>query len=113
MKTNLKEKIGLTLLAQAALLGQGIAQQQAPIDRTILPIREPARTTCTELDVRNVPAPKREALKAPDGAPNVVIILIDDMGFGASETFGGPIHMPNFSKLANSGLRYNRFHTTA
>lgn len=113
MKSNLKEKIGLTLLAQAALLGQGMAQQQTPVDRSVLPIREPARTTCTELDVRKVPAPKREAVKAPEGAPNVVIVLLDDMGFGASETFGGPIHMPNFTKLANSGLRYNRFHTTA
>jgi arylsulfatase A-like enzyme len=57
--------------------------------------------------------PARSNFKAPEGAPNVVVILIDDMGFGASETFGGPLHMPNFTRLADNGLRYNRFHTTA
>jgi arylsulfatase A-like enzyme len=110
---NLKEKVGLTFLAQAALLGNGMAQQQPPVDRTVLPIRQPARPVITELDVRNVPAPARSNFKAPEGAPNVVVILIDDMGFGASETFGGPLHMPNFTRLADNGLRYNRFHTTA
>ena len=52
-------------------------------------------------------------MKAPEGAPNVVIVLIDDIGFGHSSTFGGPIHMPTLEKLAGGGLRYNRFHTTA
>jgi arylsulfatase len=49
----------------------------------------------------------------PDGAPNVVIILLDDVGFGQTSTFGGLIPTPNFDKLASEGLRYNRFHTTA
>ncbi|EMS31276.1 Arylsulfatase [Mariniradius saccharolyticus AK6] len=52
-------------------------------------------------------------MEAPEGAPNVLVILIDDMGFGASEAFGGPIAMPNMDRLAKNGLRYNRFHTTA
>lgn len=82
-------------------------------DRSSLPIKEPARKTYTELDARNVNPPPRFNLKAPEGAPNVVIVLIDDMGFGASEAFGGPVHMPNLDKLANTGLKYNRFHTTA
>jgi arylsulfatase A-like enzyme len=47
------------------------------------------------------------------GAPNVVVILIDDMGFGVSEAFGGPVTTPTMDKLADNGLRYNRFHTTA
>ncbi|MEQ8846657.1 arylsulfatase [Botrimarina sp.] len=54
-----------------------------------------------------------DEVAAPDGAPNVLIILTDDVGFGASSTFGGPIPTPTFDRLANSGLRYNQFHTTA
>ncbi|HSF52616.1 MAG TPA: arylsulfatase [Algoriphagus sp.] len=83
------------------------------IDRTILPIEEPDRPSYSDLDVRNTTPPPRFEVKAPKGAPNVLVILIDDMGFGASEAFGGPISMPNMAKLAQNGLRYNRFHTTA
>ncbi|WP_293064393.1 arylsulfatase [Okeania sp. SIO2B3] len=49
----------------------------------------------------------------PIGAPNVVLIMLDDVGFGASETFGGPVHTPTLNELAEHGLSYNRFHTTA
>lgn len=49
----------------------------------------------------------------PEDAPNIVLIMLDDVGFGASETFGGPIHTPTLEKLAEEGLKYNRFHTTA
>ena len=56
--------------------------------------------------------PIRE-LRPPAGAPNVLIILLDDVGFGASSVFGGPCRTPNFESLAADGLRYNRFHTTA
>ena len=52
-------------------------------------------------------------MKAPAGAPNVVIVLIDDMGFGMSSAFGGPVNMPTVERLASQGLRYNQFHTTA
>jgi arylsulfatase len=52
-------------------------------------------------------------LRPPSGAPNVLIVLIDDCGFGASSTFGGPVDTPNFDRLASEGLRYTRFHTTA
>ena len=54
-----------------------------------------------------------QPIKAPDGAPNVLIVLVDDLGFGQPSTFGGPIPTPNLDKLAAQGLRYNRFHTTA
>jgi arylsulfatase len=54
-----------------------------------------------------------KGIEAPKGAPNVLLILTDDVGFGASSVFGGPIQTPNFQRLANSGLRYNMFHTTA
>ena len=56
------------------------------------------------------PASWPEPPKAPAGAPNIVLILIDDVGFGATSAFGGPIRTPNFERLAQSGLRYNSFH---
>ena len=83
------------------------------LDRTVLPIAEPKREVIKELDARNAKAPPRFEVTAPKGAPNVVIVLIDDIGFGAPSTFGGPIHMPTFDRLAAEGLRYNNFHTTA
>ena len=52
-------------------------------------------------------------IHAPNGAPNVLLILTDDVGWGASSTFGGPIPTPTYDKLAKAGLRYNTFHTTA
>ncbi len=100
------------LLAFACISIAGQVYGQT-LDRTSLPIREPVRKTYTELDVRNATAPPRFEVKAPAKAPNVVVVLIDDMGFGASESFGGPVHMPNLDRLANAGLKYNRFHTTA
>ena len=83
------------------------------LDRTVLPVQEPAYPRITELDARNATPPPRFEVKAPEGAPNVLIVLIDDMGFGMSSAFGGPIHMPTVERLANEGLRYNQFHTTA
>ncbi|MBL8818245.1 MAG: arylsulfatase [Planctomyces sp.] len=83
------------------------------LDRTSLPIPEPRRPVYTELDVRNVKSPPRFEVKAPAGAPNVIVVLIDDMGFGVSEAFGGPVPMPTLSRMANNGLKFNRFHTTA
>jgi arylsulfatase A-like enzyme len=83
------------------------------MDRTVLPIQEPTYPPITELDARKVTPPPRFEVKAPDGAPNVLIVLIDDMGFGMSSAFGGPVHMPTVEGLANQGLRYNQFHTTA
>ncbi len=83
------------------------------LDRSVLPIKEPIYPAITELDARKATAPARFEVKAPDKAPNVVVVLIDDIGFGHSSAFGGPIHMPTLEKLAASGLKYNRFHTTA
>ncbi|MGE5859210.1 MAG: arylsulfatase [Ignavibacteria bacterium] len=88
-------------------------QTAGKLDRTVLPIKEPTPPTYTELDARDATAPPRFEVKAPEGAPNVVIVLIDDIGFGHSSAFGGPINMPTLDKLASNGLRYNRFHTTA
>ena len=84
-------------------------------DRTVLPM--PDRTfggtagrTLKEsvADWTMVPGPK-----APDGAPNVLLVLIDDAGFGAPDTFGGPIRTPNYTRVQQAGLSYNSFHVTS
>jgi arylsulfatase len=83
------------------------------VDRSVLPLAEPIYPAITELDARKAKAPARFEPKAPANAPNVVIVLIDDIGFGHSSAFGGPINMPTLERLAARGLKYNRFHTTA
>lgn len=89
------------------------AQATAALDRTILPVPQPTHAPITEPDVRKATMPPRLAVTAPAGAPNVLLVLIDDMGFGHPGAFGGPIHMPTLDRIAKQGLRYNRFHTTA
>ena len=89
------------------------AAAPAALDRTVLPIPEPSYPPITELDVRKATPPPRFEVKAPAGAPNVLVVLIDDMGFGIPSAFGGPVHMPTADRLAQEGLRYNAFHNTA
>jgi arylsulfatase len=104
----------LTFLPAVLLIGSASTVfAQAPLDRTVLPIHEPKPPIYTELDARKVKPPPRFEVTAPAGAPNILIILLDDIGFGSSSAFGGPIHMPTVERLASQGLRYNRFHTTA
>ncbi len=100
-------------VAPVAAQGPAPAQVVFPTDRTVLPIPEPQYPHSTVFDVRNATPPPRFEIKAPAKAPNVLIVLIDDMGFGQSSAFGGPINMPTVERLANHGLRYNEFHTTA
>ena len=105
----------LAVMGTLAACARTVRQHTAPgpIDRTELPVRQPPPPTFTQLDARNAKPPSRFDLKAPAGAPNVIVILIDDMGFGQPSTFGGPVHMPTLDRLAQGGLRYNNFHTTA
>src|SRR5437763_2520433 len=109
LKTHAPLLLGLT--GVLSLLPLSLGAQQ--INRTILPVPEPQPPTITELDVRNAEAPPRFEVKAPKGAPNVVVVLLDDIGFGQSSAFGGPCKMQIAEKLAAAGLRYNDFHTTA
>ena len=113
-----------TVLAAGALLGWSASgwlvappAQDEPaggeLSRKVLPVPEPKPEPITELDVRKAKAPPRFEVTAPKGAPNVVIVLIDDFGFGQSSAFGGPIHMPTAERMAKGGLKYNRFHTCA
>ncbi len=101
----------LPLLASVLLLSAGV-QVQADIDRSSLPIMPPpfkGELTETEDDSTTYYPAK---VKAPQDAPNVIVVMTDDVGFGSSSAFGGSVPTPSLDKLANEGLRYNRFHTT-
>ena len=74
--------------------------------------RRPGLTTYDAKDP-DTAFPPIEPLLPPAGAPNVLIVLLDDVGFGASSAFGGPCRTPTAERLAAGGLQYNRFHTTA
>ena len=84
-------------------------------DRTVLPIPDPAfggaigrslRTSAADWTINMTPTP-------PEGAPNVLLVLIDDAGFGNPSTFGGPIDTPTMTRVAEAGLTYDHFHVTA
>ncbi len=83
--------------------------------REVLPVPERMNGhVASPVDVRRAPEPEPAApLRPPEGAPNVVVVLVDDMGFGAPSAFGGPCEMQTAERLAGNGLRYSRFHTTA
>ncbi|HSD57350.1 MAG TPA: arylsulfatase, partial [Methanotrichaceae archaeon] len=83
--------------------------------RSVLPIPDRPQIGLTTYDAKDPDTkyPPIEPLRPPTGAPNVLIILLDDVGFGASSAFGGPCHTPTAEKLATVGLKYTRFHTTA
>jgi arylsulfatase A-like enzyme len=107
-------------LAALALMNSACSDQTKPasttayeMNRRILPIEGPSVPIITTEDARQAERPAPWEVKAPEGAPNVVLVMIDDIGFGMSSAFGGPIHMPFAEKLAAEGIRYNRFHTTA
>jgi arylsulfatase A-like enzyme len=86
-----------------------------PRPRHVLPIPDvpPAGLTTYDAKDPDTSYPPIVPLRPPEGAPNVLVVLIDDVGFGASSAFGGPSHTPNFERLAATGLKYTRFHTTA
>ncbi len=84
-------------------------------ERQVLPIPDRPYDGPVWEDAKDpaVKFPPIEPLRPPAGAPNVLIVLIDDAGFGCSSAFGGPCHMPTAERLAGEGLKFNRFHTTA
>ena len=101
-----------TAQAQTSVPASGTVSAASLLDRTVLPVPEPEYPPITELDARKAKAPPRFEVKAPKGAPNVVIILLDNFGWGDGSTFGGPIQMPTLDSLATDGLRYNNFKVT-
>jgi len=82
---------------------------------TSLPVPDRPYQGPLALDVRDLdePLPPIEVKRPPKGAPNVLLILLDDVGFGAASAFGGPVHTPTAERLAEGGLKYSRFHTTS
>ena len=113
MKHNELTKSIVAVVTIAVLTVPGMALAQTKLDRSILPIQPPKHEVISELDARNATAPEPFEVKAPEGAPNIVVVLIDDIGFGATRPFGGAISTPTLDKLADNGLRFNQFHTTA
>src|SRR6266851_753951 len=88
---------------------------QDKVQRTVLPIPDQPRTGLVTYDAKDPETkfPPINQLRPPKGAPNVLIVLIDDAGFGSSSAFGGPCSTPTAELMATGGLKYNRFHTTA
>jgi arylsulfatase A-like enzyme len=104
LSKNIKRKSGFVLIALLIInyvSAQNYTQQQQPFTGVV------GKTLADSKEAWTAP------IKAPKGAPNVVLIILDDVGFGASSTFGGVIRTPNFDTLASLGLRYTNFHTAA
>jgi arylsulfatase len=110
--------VTLTLAAPAAAQAPGApSQSSAPSlqQRAHLPIPNTVRPSQVTYDAKDPETkyPPIAQLRPPPGAPNVLVVLIDDAGFGSASAFGGPCQTPTLEKLAAGGLKYNRFHTTA
>ena len=105
--------LGATVVVVLSSLATLTAAQEAPRDGSVLPLPpEPFKGVIAETfegSTQDYPQP----VTPPEGAPNVVVVLIDDLGFGQPGTFGGPVPTPAMDALAADGLRYTRFHTTA
>jgi arylsulfatase len=110
-----KGPAGLTCwdIGLATLLIPMASAQDLP--RTVLPIPDREHQGLTTFDAKDPDThyPPIQPLRPPAGAPNVLVVLLDDVGFGASSAFGGPVHTPTAERLAAQGLKFNRFHTTA
>ena len=104
----------LFLIAVTGVFLSGSAIAATPDDGSVLPFPEPVNKSIANETLAESTLAKRTAVKhLPKDAPNILIVLLDDVGFGLSETFGGEIKTPALSKLADEGLVYNQFHTTA
>jgi arylsulfatase A-like enzyme len=92
-----------------------VSSQPVDLGREVLPIPDAESAGLTSYDAKdpNTSYPPIVPLRPPAGAPNVLVVLLDDVGFGASSAFGGPVHTPTAERLASGGLKYSRFHTTA
>ncbi len=93
----------------------GAAPEQGQVRRDILPIPDAKHVGLTTYDAKDPDTtyPPITALRPPKGAPNVLVVMLDDVGFGGSSAFGGPCNTPTAERLAAGGLKLNRFHTTA
>ena len=93
---------------------QTVKTTKLPSDGSVLPFPEPTSASVTGKTLAESSHKWRETpRRLPEDAPNIVIFMTDDAGFGNPSTFGGPINTPTMSRLAESGISYNAFHTTA
>src|SRR5690348_6601840 len=90
-----------------------MSEDRPALDRSVLPIPDRPFRGKTNRTLSGSKPDYPVPAYAPDGAPNVVLVLIGDAGFGNPSTFGGPVDTPTMERLAQEGLRYNRFHVTA
>ena len=95
------------------LIAQTVVTRDAPDEGTQLPKPDPAFKGKIGETYKDSTPSYPQSVKAPTGSPNVLLILLDDVGFGMCSTFGGPVPTPHLDKLAGNGLKYTRFHTTA
>ena len=102
---------GLAALSSAAGCGKG--DRALGKDRRNLPLPDTPTGGHVGKTIADSEMPTITPIRPPAGAPNSVVVLLDDVGFGATATFGGPVPTPVTDALAAEGLRYNRFHTTA
>ena len=110
----------LVWIATNHLLDVAVAQENktdsepaSKVDRTEIPIPLSPFEGKIGKTYKESESEWQKPVAAPEGAPNVIVILLDDVGFGQTSTFGGLIPTPNLDKLASEGIKYNRFHTTA
>ncbi len=102
------------LIAIASLWIGGSSVAQPPDDGAVLPFPTPPTASVAAPALKDSTMVWRKSVRRlPESAPNVVVIMLDDVGFGQANTYGGPIHTPTLDRIANRGISYNRFHTTA
>src|SRR5215469_8827300 len=105
--------VALAVAVSVAFVSHASNAQTPGSTQEVLPQPEPPFKGKIGRTVKDSTPDFPKDVEAPKGAPNILLIMTDDVGFGASSTFGGPIQTPTFQRLADSGLRYNMYHTTA
>ena len=107
--------IGLVAASIAAIfLSTSAAQAADPADGSVLPFPSTPSASVAGPTLQESKHQRRvEPNRLPEGAPNILIILLDDVGFGLPDTFGGDIHTPTLTRLAQEGVSYSAFHTTS
>jgi arylsulfatase A-like enzyme len=114
MKAIFRAAIILAAFTGAAALSPAHADDKAPAVGAVLPFPPvPSASVVRPTLQESKHVWRAEPNHLPADAPNILIILLDDVGFGLADTFGGEIHTPNLSRLANQGVSYNTFHTTS
>lgn len=103
----------LSLLTVGEAFAQDKTTKETPTTGSVLPVPPAPFKGTINLRAKDSVSDFPQPAKAPKVAPNILLVLLDDVGFGATSTFGGPCSTPTFDKLAASGLKYNQFHTTA